>query len=243
MNMTGQMTVLHKSNGKVQPGPSAANKIAQELSNAIISQKLVPGAKLGEDELAEVYDVSRTVIRSALQQLDHEKLVSIERHRGAFVAQPDPAEARDIMEARSLLEPRTARSAAERMTDDALSGLKARLVEEHKALDSGDLGRAISFSGKFHTDIAQIAQQPTIAEFIESLVARSSLIIALYWKRQSAVCEEFAHHALVEAFEKGEAQLAEELMLSHIVDLASSLDFDPKPDGPKSLKDILRDRG
>ena len=219
--------------------PSATRKVADALSVAIVSHKLTPGAKLGEDELAEIYGVSRTLIRSALQQLAHEKLVTIERNRGAFVARPDPAEARDVMEARSLLEPRTARSAAERMTPEALEGLKARLDEEHAALDAGDIGTAISLSGAFHNDIARIAQQPTIAEFIEGLVARSSLIIALYWKRQSAVCEEHAHHALVDAFAAGEAQMAEELMLSHIVDLASSLDFEPATGAPQSLRDIL----
>ena len=233
------MNVNNRSQPQVIERPSTAAKISQQLSTAIISHKLSPGAKLGEDDLAEIYSVSRTVIRSALQQLAHERLVTIERHRGAFVARPEPAEARNIMEARSLLEPRTARSATERMTADALKGLKTRLKDEHKALDAGDVGAAITLSGKFHTDIARIAQQPTIAEFIEGLVARSSLIIALYWKRQSALCEEYAHHALVDAFEKGEAQLAEELMLSHIVDLASSLDFEPAAQSPKSLKDIL----
>ncbi len=214
-------------------------KIVADLERAIVSHRVLPGAKLGEDDLADIYGVSRTMIRSALQELSHARLVTIERNRGAFVSRPDPAEARDIMEARSLLEPRTARSATERMTPDALEGLKARLDQEHRALDAGEIGEALSLSGKFHTDIARIAQQPTIAEFIESLVARSSLIIALYWERKSAVCEEFAHHALVDAFANGEAQLAEELMLSHIVDLASSLDFGPKSPSTGNLKDAL----
>lgn len=217
----------------------AVPKIVADLSRAIIAHRVLPGAKLGEDDLADIYSVSRTIIRSALQELSHARLVTIERHRGAFVSKPAPAEARDIMEARSLLEPRTARSAAERMTPEALDGLKVRLDQEHKALAAGEIGEALSLSGQFHNDIARIAEQPTIAAFIEGLVARSSLIIALYWQRKSAVCEEFAHHALVDAFAKGQAQLAEELMLSHIVDLASSLEFDPKAPGPGSLKDAL----
>ncbi len=51
------------------------------------------------------------------------------------------------MEARSLLEPRTARSAAQRMTPEALDLLRRRLEEEHEALDNGNIGHVISLSG------------------------------------------------------------------------------------------------
>lgn len=220
--------------------PAGAVGVAQELSQAILSHRILPGTKLGEDELSEVFSVSRTIIRSALQYLSYERLVTIERNRGAFVAKPDPAEAREVMEARSLVEPRTARSAAERMTDEGLVGLKARLVSEHEALAKGDFGRALAESGKFHTDIARIADQATIAAFIDTLVARSSLIVALYWKRRSALCEEFAHCAIVDAFAKRDGPQAEDLMRSHIVDLATSLDLREMPSQPASLRDALR---
>jgi len=133
------MGVVSKSKVAERSAQSSAERVADELSRAVVAHRVMPGAKLGEDELAEIFQVSRTVVRSALQQLAHSKLVVIERNRGAFVAKPDPAEARDIMEARSLLEPRTARSAAERMTPPALKSLKDRLVEEHAALDKGDM--------------------------------------------------------------------------------------------------------
>lgn len=218
---------------------ATAMDVAGELSTAILSHRIAPGAKLGEDELAEVFSVSRTIIRAALQRLSHERLVTLERNRGAFVARPDPVEAREIMEARSLLEPRTARSAAERITDAEVADLRQRLRDEHTAVDAGDVGTALSISGQFHTDIARIADQRTIAEFIEVLVARSSLIIALYWRRKSAICEEFAHSALVDAFAARDAALAEELMQSHIVDLASSLDLRQSEHAPISLREAL----
>ena len=126
------------------------------------------------------------------------------------------------------------------MTDQDLERLKARLATEHEALHAEDFGRALAESGKFHTDIARIANQATIAAFIDTLVARSSLIVALYWKRRSAICEEFAHGALVEAFEKRDGPLAEDLMHSHIVDLATSLDLRENPAPPASLREALR---
>lgn len=215
------------------------DSIAQALSLAIHEHKIAPGTKLVEDELAEIYGVSRTVIRAALQALSHFKLVDIRRNKGASVASPSLVEAREVFEARELLEPRTARSAAMRATTADIDVLERHIQDEHAALDASDPGRALYLSGRFHIEIARIADQTTIAGFIESLIARSSLIIALYWRRESALCEKHAHHALVRALAEGEADLAEELMRSHLVDLHSALDLRARNTGQASLKDVL----
>ncbi|NIY99755.1 GntR family transcriptional regulator, partial [Salipiger sp. HF18] len=192
-----------------------------------------------EDEVGEVYGVSRTVVRAALQKLAHMHLVDLRRNRGAFVAQPTVKEAREALEARALLEPRTARPAAERMTPAALARLQAHIDDEHRALDEGDTGRALHLSGLFHVEIARIADQNTVEEFIAQLVSRSSLIIALYWQRRAALCESHAHHALLQAFAAGDGTLAEDLMKSHLLDLLTSLDLRERGSVPQSLREAL----
>lgn len=102
------------------------------------------------------------------------------------------------------------------------------------------MGTALHLSGLFHIEIARIAEQQTIAQFIEALVARSSLIIALYWSRKSALCEQHAHHALVDAIAHGNGSLAEELMHSHLVDLHSALDLSEAVAPALSLKGALK---
>ncbi|MDU8912521.1 GntR family transcriptional regulator [Aestuariicoccus sp. MJ-SS9] len=219
-------------------GPSADIVVA--LSQAIHEHRLLPGTKLGEDELSRIFNVSRTVVRSALQSLSHEELVELRRNRGAFVAQPTIREAREVFEARALLEPRTARSAAERMTPEDLARLEAHIAAEHDAIANAEHGKALRLSGQFHIDISRIADQATIAGFIERLVARSSLIIALYWQRQSALCEKHAHGALLEAFRRGDGDDAEDLMKSHLVDIVAALDLRELPRAQTSLQDILK---
>lgn len=224
----------------IQPTVTGSTaRLVASLSRAIHEHRLLPGTKLGEDELSEIYNVSRTVVRQALQALSHVDLVELKRNRGAFVSQPTVREAREVFEARALLEPRTARSAAERMTPQALERLETHIAAEHDAIAEGEVGRALRLSGHFHIEISHIADQSTIAGFIERLVARSSLIIALYWKRQSALCEKHAHHALVEAFRRGDGADAEDLMKSHLLDILTALDLRDTPQPSVSLKDIL----
>ncbi len=218
---------------------ATANTIAQALSRAIHEHRLAPGTKLGEDELSDIYGVSRTIVRTALQSLAHQQIVEIKRNRGAFVAQPSLAEAQEVFEVRELLEPRTARAAALHATPADIALLKDHITQEHAAMDAGESGRALYLSGKFHLEIARMAKQQTIADIINVLIARSSLIIALYWRRESALCESQAHHALINAIGDNNGALSEELMQSHLVDLHSALNLKELPAVEQDLRAML----
>jgi len=233
--MTHPVTSVLDRRGKA---PSS-DIVASALLRAIHEHRLAPGTKLGEDELADIYGTSRTIIRAALQSLVHGQLVESHRNRGAFVAKPTPKEALEVFEARELLEPRTARMAAKKATDDDIAALRAHIVEEHEALAQSEPGRALYLSGQLHVRIARVADQATIASFVEHLIARSSLIVALYWKRESALCESHAHHALVDAIADNDPDAAEALMRSHLIDLHSSLELHKTAVVGATLKDIL----
>ena len=230
---------MHGATHLKSPEKMSWNRIAEALSVAIHEHRIAPGTKMGEDELAEIYGVSRTVVRTALQHLAHIQLVDIRRNRGAFVAQPSLQEAREVFEARELLEPRTARSAAQHATADDVALLRRHIDDEHAAIALADRGRALHLSGLFHIELARIARQETIESFVKSLIARSSLIIALYWRRESAICERHAHDELVQAVQNHDGLRAEELMRSHLVDLHSALDLREKSRPAASLKEAL----
>jgi DNA-binding GntR family transcriptional regulator len=237
-----------EASGAAEEAPSApastlrsarAAKIYAALHAAILDHRLAPGTRLPEDELGAVYGASRTIVRSALQALAHERVVTIERNRGAQVAHPTAAEARHVFEARSLVEPRVAALAAGRASAPDLERLRRHIAEEKAALAQGNNGRAIALSGAFHLTIAEIAGQPILAGFVRELVSRSSLIIALYWRRHDAICERHAHAALVEAIAAGEDKRASDLMLSHLVDIFSGLDLAARKAGQASLAELL----
>jgi DNA-binding GntR family transcriptional regulator len=236
MNM---LTVLRPENDSVKP-EARWSPIYHALRDAIVGHRLAPGTKLPEDELASIYSVSRTVIRAALQALAHDRLARLEPNRGAFVAQPSTKEAREVFEARALIEPKVAALAAQVAKPDDIVLLRRHLDKEREALHAGRDSDAIMLSARFHVGVAEIADHSILTDFVRDLVSHSSLIIALYWKRRDTTCESHAHHALVDAIEAGEPAKAAELMRDHMLDLLSGLDLSRTERKPESLADMLR---
>jgi DNA-binding GntR family transcriptional regulator len=211
------------------------------LRDAIVSHKIAPGAKLPEDEIASVYNVSRTIVRAALQALGHDRLVNLEPNRGAFVAQPTKREAREIFEARALVEPHVAALACGNVRPEPIAILRQHLEREHEATHAGRDSDAIMLSARFHVAIAELADHSILTDFVKDLVLRSSLIISLYWRRRDTTCESHAHHALVDAIERKDAKNAAGLMRSHLVDLLSGLDLSQRSQAAgESLASILK---
>lgn len=241
MTAEHHLRALYGSGHSLPPG--RALDICISLQRAILEHRLLPGMKLSEDEVGDLYGASRTVVRAALQALAHSALVTIERNRGAFVNKPTIAEAHEVFDARALIEPSVAGRAALKMTDAHLAQLRDHIAQEHKSLASQDMSEALALSGLFHVAISEIAEQTVLTGIVRSLISRSSLIIALYWKRQDTACESHSHEALLRAFADGNPVAAEEIMKSHIIDLHSGLDLrDKNPPDTASLTELLGPR-
>ncbi|WP_210454840.1 GntR family transcriptional regulator, partial [Pantoea ananatis] len=91
----------------LQTAPDLHDKdesIFQALMTAIVEHQLLPGSKLPEEALAEVFGVSRTGIRKVLQRLAAVQMVTLTPKRGAHVACPTVEEAQQIFRTRALLE-------------------------------------------------------------------------------------------------------------------------------------------
>src|SRR5258708_19556787 len=90
---------------KAKRGMSGTDRrIYDSVSNAVMSQRLPPGTKLTESTFCELFKVSRTIVRKALQRLEHEHIIELRPNRGAIVARPTPQETREIFIARRAVE-------------------------------------------------------------------------------------------------------------------------------------------
>lgn len=232
--------MLDRINKSEAPDQAARwQPVYDALHEAIISRRLAPGTKLPEDELGSIFSVSRTVVRSALQALAHDRVVRLERNRGAFVAQPTIKEAREVFDARKLIEPRIAALAARLATPEDIRSLRQHLEDERDVMKSDRSGEAIRLSAHFHLKIARIADHSIFTEILRDLISRSSLIIALYWRSRDTTCKCDAHRNIVEALAAGDGAEASALMKKHIADLFSGLDLTPTENKPQRLADIL----
>jgi DNA-binding GntR family transcriptional regulator len=216
--------------------------VYEAIRTAILAHHLSPGTKLPEDELGEIYAVSRTVVRSALQALAHDRLVQLEPNRGAFIAKPTKTEAREVFEARSLIEPRVCAMAAEVASAADIKRLTRQLEAEKAAIANKLDGEAVLLSAKFHTTIAEIAGQSILTEYVRDLCSRSSLIVSIYWQRHDVICESHSHKDLVDAIATHDTRKASALMLSHLVDLLSGLNLSAQEPTQRKLADILKPR-
>ena len=57
-------------------------KIAERLIESILTGRLRPGARLGEQDIADIFQVSRTLVREALIQLQARGFVEVRSRVG-----------------------------------------------------------------------------------------------------------------------------------------------------------------
>jgi DNA-binding GntR family transcriptional regulator len=219
---------------------SRDEQIYQEVLDAIVERRLQPGARLPEDALAEVFNVSRTGIRKVLQRLALERLVTLRANRGAEVAHPSAKEARDVFGARQLIEPALMPTVAAYATAEHFKLLRDVAAQERQAQREGRHSHAIQLSARFHVQLAMVADNQVLSEQIAQLTTRSSLIIAVYGSRHSVGCDCGEHAELIELLERGEGALASAWMTRHLTRIGDSLQLEPKPAAEPDFKSIFK---
>ena len=223
----------------VRRRPPSDDEIVERLLAAILEHRLPPGTKLGEDRLAETFGVSRTRIRQVLFRLAAEKVVKQIANRGAFVAEPSVEEARDVFDARAAIEPLLASRVAERAGAAEVARLREHVTREQAAHQTDDLRAQIKLSGEFHTLVADMAGNAVLAATLRELVARSSLIIAVYGTRGGSDCAADEHLRLVDAVRRHDAAQASKVMREHLAHVERTLDLHTRPSAEIDLRAVL----
>jgi len=83
---------------------SMGNTVYLKIKEDILNNKLKPGEKLVEENLAEEFCVSRTPVREALKQLDKDGLVTYYPRRGSFVSEISINDLQELYDVREVLE-------------------------------------------------------------------------------------------------------------------------------------------
>lgn len=205
----------------------ATARIVEAITTAIVERRLAPGTKLAEQKLADIFGVSRTLVRQALNQLCRDRLVTLTPARGAFVATPSVEEARQVFQVRAMLEGEMARQLAARITDAQLRDLRRHLAEERAAVARTDVPGRTRLLADFHVVLARMLGNEVLAELLEDLLSRSSLISLMYQSSHSAEASRQEHEAVVEALARRDGRAAARLMQVHLESVERNLQLDP----------------
>ena len=217
---------------------STSAEISERIVEAVMARKLAPGLRLGEQQLAMLFDCSRTIVREALMRLAARGIVTVSARRGWYVVEPSQEEAREAFEARRVIETGLIRSMGS-VEKAGLKKLRTHLNQEKASLRQSDVGRRSFLLGDFHVCLAECLGNSLLADTLRDFTARTTLIAMLYQSSHDAAqsCEE--HVGIVEALESGDLALAEKLMAAHLSTWQVKLQIPSEVDPLAQLRDAL----
>ncbi len=207
---------------------TATERIAASITQAIVERRLMPGTKLAEQQIADIFKVSRTLVRQALNQLSRDRLVTLEPARGAFVAQPSVEEARQVFEVRKMLEAAMITQLAASISKPQIIQLRAHLKAEREAVARTDVSGRTRLLADFHVILARMQGNEVLAQLLSDLLSRSSLISLMYQSSHSAAASQAEHQAIVDALEKRDAKAAVKLLDHHLGNVEANLRLNPR---------------
>ena len=206
----------------------STHRIVESITEAIVERRLMPGTKLAEQQIADLFTVSRTLVRQALNQLSRDRLITLSPARGAFVAEPSVEEARQVFEVRKLIEASMVKQLCASVTAAQVAQLRQHLCAEHEAVTHVDVAGRTRLLADFHVTLARMLGNEVLAQLLADLLARCSLIALMYQSSHSAVHSAGEHVSIVDAIERRDSAEAGRLMESHLGNVECSLHMQPR---------------
>jgi len=168
------------------------NRLYQEIGNELKSLLKSGTFKIGdrlppERDIAETFNVSRTVVREALIMLELEKLIAVKKGSGVYVISlPDESLSEkdreieeedfgpfELLQARQLIESNIAAFAASQIVKSDVVELRAILEQERQILEQ-DVLDDYSADEMFHIAIARATKNSILERSLEDLWAKRS---------------------------------------------------------------------
>lgn len=204
----------------VAPAPPetalSTDRVTESIRSLILSGELGPGSRIGQEELAARFSVSRIPVRGALSRLESDGLVVLKPSSGAWVAKVDLAECLEIYMIRERLEPLALSQSVPNMGDETIALLYG-LVDEMAA--SVDTEHFLRTDRSFHLASYRDAGMPTLVAMIERFWNttqhyRRAFTALLGRERNWIIHAE--HRLIMDAIRRRDAEGAAHLLHEHI---------------------------
>jgi GntR family transcriptional repressor for pyruvate dehydrogenase complex len=216
------------------------DRAADQLLEMVVSGGLEPGERLPpERELCARLNVSRTVVREALNLLEARGLISIEHGRGAVVSGGNTDAVRDalelilrvrpkvlweLLEMRAILEVGISGLAAERATEEDTDAMRVQLERMAAAIDAPE--GYVDADVEFHALLARAARNGVLLTMLEPIVdlLRASRRVSASRRPGSALRALGEHEEILHRVEAGDAEGARREMRAHLANTVRDIE-------------------
>jgi DNA-binding GntR family transcriptional regulator len=213
--------------------------IGDVLTAALLAGRLSPGLRLGEHQLAGLFGVSRERVRKVLHRLGAQRLIDLQPNRGAFVPEASLVEAREVYQARRVIEAGVVAQLSVNVTDRQLEALSAHLRLERRAYEGKHHAEGVRLSGLFHTHLAEMTGSALILRTMQELVSRTAMLVA-YHEAGAPECSCAEHRAIYRAIEQRDPAAAGREMQLHLSLVETRLQAPLVRQSTGDLEDVIR---
>lgn len=190
--------------------------VLERLRKAIMNGSFESGDRLIETSIAEGMGVSRTPVREAFRQLEIEGLAENVPRRGTIVKGISKTDILEIYEIREVLEGLSFRLACSNISESQVLELKDKLSKMEQCINVDDIKEYWRLHGEFHDFILYCSKNQRLIDQMKQIyeyLSRLRNFTLVMNKRRNIAMEE--HRALIEAFEKNDEVLAEQIGREH----------------------------
>jgi DNA-binding GntR family transcriptional regulator len=196
------------------PAHLARSIIEETLRSAILDGRLPCGTALRQQDLADLFGVSRMPVREALRQLEAQELLSVTTHKGAVVAPLIQGDATETYELRILLESEAMRQSIPLLTsaDHALAaGYIEELETQHDYSEIGRLNRL------FHMALYSKAPNKRLLRLVEDGLNEEERFLRFNLEAMGlGKLSQEDHRAMLQAVIERDVELSVKLLTHHL---------------------------
>ncbi|MBI5445265.1 MAG: GntR family transcriptional regulator [Deltaproteobacteria bacterium] len=198
--------------------PSLKERVIRELRHAITQGEYPPGAHLTEAALCERFQVSRTPVREALNQLEMEGFLKIIPAAGARVVELSLQQAVDIYDVLVVLEGAACRLACDHITDDEIRKLDEYNFVFEKASETTNSELLFQANYQFHWLITEATQNSYLIDVRANFRRLVDQLGRLFPQEipDQLVISVLEHRQIIDALKVRNAALSEFLMREHL---------------------------
>lgn len=197
---------------------SSAQRLRDSLEDDIINGRLAPGERLDPEALGRAFNVSRTPVREAIQQLVASGLVTVSPKKGTFVARVGIDRLIEMFEVMAELEGMCGRLATRRISQEELAELRSALERCEAAALAGDTDEYYYENEAFHDCIYRASHNGFLLGEARQLKQRLKpyrrLQLQVRHRMHSSLRE---HRAIVAALETGDPAAAGQALRDHVL--------------------------